>query len=71
MYLIKVGESENSGMTAPARHAKTKDFDLARRQAHRFLKKYARVEIVDGKTNECVYFLAREESAPRKSVERK
>ena len=70
MYLIKVGESENSGMTAPARHAKTKDFDLAR-QAHRFLKKYAHVEIVDGKTNECVYFLAGEERAPRKSAERK
>jgi hypothetical protein len=34
----------------------SQDFETAKRKADKLLKSFARVEVIDSKTNECVYF---------------
>ncbi len=36
------------------------DFEKAKRKAVKLLKSFAQVEVVDSKTNECVYFQTRD-----------
>ncbi len=35
------------------------DFERAKRKAHKLLRSFAQVEVIDSQTNECVYFQTR------------
>ena len=37
----------------------SQDFETAKRKADKLLKSFAQVEVIDSKTNECVYFQTR------------
>lgn len=60
MYLIKAGDLETNGSALVTQKAQAQDFETAKRKAHKLLKSYTQVEVVDSKTNECVYFQARD-----------
>ena len=56
MFLIKAGDREVIGSTPLEQKGQAQDFELAKRKADKLLKLFAQVEVVDAKTNECVYF---------------
>lgn len=56
MFLIKAGDREVTGSTPLKQKGQSPDFELAKRKADKLLKSFAQVEVVDSKTNECVYF---------------
>lgn len=47
---------EVTGSTPLRQKGQSQDFELAKRKADKLLKSFAQVEVVDSKTNECVYF---------------
>ena len=59
MYLIKAGELEIKNSKPLIQAGQSQDFETAKRKADKLLKTYAQVEVIDSKTNECVYFLER------------
>ena len=56
MYLVKAGETETTDSTPLEQKGQSQDFERAKRIANKLLKSFAQVEIVDSKTNECVFF---------------
>lgn len=56
MYFINAGELEMEDSTPLERKGQSNDFEAAKRKADKLLKSFAQVEVVDAKTNECVYF---------------
>lgn len=59
MYLIKAGNMETDGAVPPTQKGQSQDFEIAKRKANKLLKSFTQVEIVDSKTDECVYFQTR------------
>ena len=60
MYLIKAGELEIENSKPLTQEGQSQDFDKAKRKADKLLKDFAQVEVIDSKTNECVYFRERD-----------
>ena len=56
MYLIKAGELETKDSKPLEQKGQSQDFESAKRKADKLLRTFAQVEVVDSKTNECVYF---------------
>jgi len=56
MYFINAGELEIENSKLLERKGQSNDFQAAKRKADKLLKLFAQVEVVDAKTNECVYF---------------
>ena len=59
MYLIKAGDLETKNSKPLTQIGQSQDFETAKRKADKLLKTFAQVEVIDSKTNECVYFLER------------
>lgn len=60
MYLIKAGELEIKDSIPLTLKGQSQDFETAKRKANKLLQSFAQVEVVDSKTNECVYFQIRD-----------
>ena len=60
MFLIKAGDLEVTNSKPLERRGQLQDFESAKRKAGKLLKSFAQVELVDSKTNECVYFQAKD-----------
>ncbi len=60
MYLIKAGDVEMKDSTPLTQKGRSQDFETAKRKADKLLKSFAQVEVVDSKTDECVYFQTRD-----------
>lgn len=56
MYLIRAGDLETKDSRPLEQKGQSQDFETAKRKADKLLKAFAQVEVVDSKTNECVYF---------------
>lgn len=56
MFLIKAGELEKPDSTPLELKGQLQDFEKAKRKAHKLLKSFDQVEIVDSVTNQCIYF---------------
>lgn len=56
MYLIKAGDVEIIDSKPLEQKGQSQDFETAKRKADKLLKSFAQVEVIDSKTNECVYF---------------
>lgn len=61
MYLIKAGDREVIGSTPLEQKGHAQNFELAKRKADKLLKVFAQVEVIESKTQECVYFQSRED----------
>lgn len=61
MFLIKAGEIENQDSKPLELKGQSHDFEQAKRKAHKLLKSFDQVEIVDSVTNQCVHFQTRED----------
>jgi hypothetical protein len=59
MYLIKAGDIEIKNSKPPELKGRSQDFEQAKHKAHKLLKLFSQVEIIDAGTNECVYFLTK------------
>jgi hypothetical protein len=59
MYLIKAGDLEIEDSIPLTQKGQSQDFEKAKQKADKLLKSFAQVEVVDSKTNECVYFQTR------------
>ena len=59
MYLIKAGDIENQDSKPLELKGRAQDFQQAKHKAHKLLKLFAQVEIVDSVSNQCVYFQTR------------
>ena len=57
MYLIKAGNIEINDSTPIELKGQSQDFEQAKRKAHKLLKSFDQVEIIDSATNQCVHFL--------------
>ncbi len=57
------GDLEIKDSKALEQKGQSQDFEQAKRKADKLSKSFAQVEIVDSKTNECLYFKTRD--APR------
>jgi hypothetical protein len=60
MFLIKAGDLEIKDSIPLEQKGQSQDFERAKRKADKLLKSFAQVEVVDSKTNECVYFQTRD-----------
>jgi len=60
MYLINAGEIEIKNSIPLTQKGQSQDFEAAKRKANKLLKLFEQVEIIDSKTNECVYYQTRE-----------
>jgi len=60
MFLIKAGDLEMKDSIPLEQKGQSQDFERAKRKADKLLKSFAQVEVVDSKTNECVYFQTRD-----------
>lgn len=56
MYLIKVGDFKIKASISLTRKGQSQDFERAKQKADKLLNSFAQVEVIDSKTNECVYF---------------
>jgi hypothetical protein len=61
MYLIKAGESEMADSMPLERKGQSNDFEKAKQLANKLFKTFAQVEVVEALTNECVYFLSKDD----------
>ncbi len=59
MFLIKAGEIEKQDSKPLELKGQSQDFEQAKRKAHKLLKSFEQVEIVDSVTKECVHFQTR------------
>lgn len=59
MYFIKAGDLEILDSKPLEQKKQFQDFEKAKRMADKLLLSFAQVEVVDSKTNECVYFQTR------------
>ncbi len=59
MYLIKAGDLEIKDSTPLTQKGQWQDFERAKEKADKLLKIFAQVEVVDQKTNVCIYFQTR------------
>ena len=57
MYLIRAGDLEIKDSTPLELKGQAADFELAKRKAHKLLRSFSQVEIIDAGTNQCVHFL--------------
>jgi len=57
MYLIKAGNIEINDSTPLEQKGQSQDFEQAKRKAHKLLKFFKQVEIIDSRTKQCIYFL--------------
>jgi hypothetical protein len=57
MYLIKAGAIEINDSTPLKIKGQAQDFEQAKRKAHKLLKTFDQVEIIDSGTSQCVHFL--------------
>jgi hypothetical protein len=57
MYLIKAGDFEINDLTPLKLKGQSQDFEQAKRKAHKLLKSFDQVEIIDSGTNQCIHFL--------------
>ena len=57
MYLIKAGDIELKDSSPLELKGQAADFELAKRKAHKLLRSFTQVEIIDSVTNQCVHFL--------------
>ena len=62
MYLINAGELEIKGSAPLELKGKANDFEKAKGLAIKLLKNFGQVEVIDSKTNECVYFQVSEKN---------
>ncbi len=60
MFLIKAGDLEIKDSIPLEQKGQSQDFERAKRKADKLLMSFAQVEVVDSKTNECVYFQTRD-----------
>jgi len=60
MYLIKAGDLEIKDSIPLTQKGQSQDFETAKRKADKLSKTFAQVEVLDSKTNECVYFQTRD-----------
>ncbi len=60
MFLIKAGDLEIKDSIPLEQKGQSQDFERAKRKADKLLKSFTQVEVVDSKTNECVYFQTRD-----------
>ena len=60
MFLIKAGDLEIKDSIPLEQKGQSQDFERAKRKADKLLKSFAQVEVVDSKTNECIYFQTRD-----------
>jgi hypothetical protein len=56
MFLIKAGDAEIKDSKPLELKGQSQDFERAKQKAHKLLKSFAQVEIVDSGTDQCVYF---------------
>jgi hypothetical protein len=56
MYLIKAGEIEMTNSKPLELKGQAQDFERAKQKAHKLLKSFAQVEIIDAGTEQCVHF---------------
>jgi hypothetical protein len=56
MFLIKAGDLEIKDSKPLEVKGKSQDFEHAKQKADKLLKTFDQVEVIDSKTNECVYF---------------
>lgn len=59
MYLIMAGDLEIIDSIPLKEKTKSPDFEKAKQKADKLFKSFAQVEVIDSKTNECVYFQSR------------
>ncbi len=59
MYLIKAGDLEIKNSKPLEQKGQSQDYETAKRKADKLLKSFAQVEVIDSKTNECLYFQTR------------
>ncbi len=59
MFLIRAGDLEIKDSKPLEQKGQSQDFETAKRKAHKLLKSFAQVEVIDSKTNACVYFQTR------------
>lgn len=57
MYLIKAGDIEINDSMPLELKGQSHDFEQAKRKAHKLLKSFDQVEIIDSGTNQCIHFL--------------
>ena len=60
MYLIKAGDLEVQDSIPLELKNKAQDFEKAKQLADKLSNKFAQVEVLDSETNECVYFLSKD-----------
>ena len=60
MFLIKAGDIENADSKPLELKGQSQDFQQAKKKAHKLLKSFAQVEIVDSVTNQCIHFQTRD-----------
>ena len=53
------GDLEVKDSKALEQKGQSQDFETAKRKADKLLKSFAQVEVLDSKTNECLYFQTR------------
>ncbi len=54
------GDLEIKDSIALTQKGQSQDFETAKRKADKLSKAFAQVEVLDSKTNECVYFQTRD-----------
>jgi hypothetical protein len=59
MYLIKAGDFESKDSIPLTRKGQSQNFERAKQKADKLLNSFAQVEVINSKTNECVYFQTR------------
>ncbi len=59
MFLIRAGDLEVKDSMPLEQKGQSQDFERAKRKADKLLKSFAQVEVIDSKTNACVYFQTR------------
>jgi hypothetical protein len=59
MFLIMTGDLEIKDSKPLEQKGQSQDFETAKRKAHKLLKSFAQVEVIDSKTTACVYFQTR------------
>jgi hypothetical protein len=57
MYLIKAGDIEIDNSMPLELKGQAQDFEQAKRKAHKLLRCFSQVEIIDSGTNQCIHFL--------------
>ncbi|CAA9333137.1 hypothetical protein AVDCRST_MAG84-1972 [uncultured Microcoleus sp.] len=60
MYLIIAGDLEIKDSKPLEQKGQSRDFEIAKQKADNYPKSYAQIEVIDSKTNECLYFKKRD-----------